>query len=152
MRSAPGRWQSRQLGLPLGGPNLRSSSIPGLVTAARGTDWGLRPHRTQGEICRHQPQPARTSPPMAGRARGWRPQPRPSGEGGRTRKSQSRFERQLRHSFTRIVSGLLITFVPAIRPSPPCPPPFSLATLFKAKAGSTRWVECSSTGGLYQTT
>lgn len=150
MRSAPGRWQSRQLGLPLGGPNLRSSSIPGLVTAARGTD--LRPHRTQGEICRRQPRRARASPPMGGLARGWRPQPRLSGEGGRTRKSQSRFERQLRHSFTRIVSGLLITFVPAIRPRPPCPPPFSPATLFKVKAGSTRWVECSSTGGLCQTT
>ena len=111
-----------------------------------------RPPRMESEICRHQPQRAPASPPMAALDRGWRPQPRPSGEGGRTRKSQSRFERQLRHSFTRIVSGLLITFVPAIRPSPPCPPPFSLATLFKAKAGSTRWVGCSSTGGLYQTT
>ena len=150
VRSAPGRWQSRQLGLPLGGPQ------PSQLIHPRAGDSGQRdrlgPETTQdaGEICRRQPQPARTSPPMAGLARGWRAQPRRSGEGGRTRKSQSRFERQLRHSFTRILSGLLITFVPAIRP--PCPPPFSPATLFKGKVGSTRWEGFSSTDGLCQTT
>ena len=105
VRSAPGRWQSRQLGLPLGGPNLRSSSIPGLVTAARGTDWGLRDHpgrRVRSAATNRSVRPLRLQ---------W---PRSIGAGVRNRDRAGKEEEQ-----GKVSRDLNASFVTASRASSP---------------------------------
>ena len=117
--SAPGGQVSQLIHPPLvtgpqgpPGPPTRHGAAPAQPIRA-----ALWPGRRAGQWASGRSVPA-SAPP------GW-----PAGTG----KSQSRFERRLRHSFTDIVSSLLITFVAAIRAAP-CPPPYSRDILSKGKA------------------